>query len=123
MAVLTLTKVWLNLAETGDAVSAYSSGRSETSALDGEVKIFASGRKRSFTSVGDRRDMKLTLRDISDADLETLRLWRGQTVLLRDHFGRKIFGTFYSVDVHDRKTIGLYDVSLTVQEVSYTEGV
>lgn len=123
MATLTLRKVWINLMETGASVSANSSDRGRSKGIDGAVQKFAGGRQRSISAVGVKGTFAFTLRDVNDETLNTLTLWMGQTVCLRDHRGRKYFGVYYDLAEEERKDLDLYDVSLTLNEVTYQEGV
>lgn len=125
MAILALTKVWLNLLSTGVAVSAYSSpGRRHTHAMDGEVRGYAGGRQRSFTVAGEGTTVPFELRDVTAATLLTIRAWTGQAVQFRDHRGQIWTGVYYAQDVADRDNeINLHDVSITLRSITYPDGV
>ena len=123
MASVTLTRTWVNLVATGEAVSAWT-GRDKAReySREGEVRRYAGGRFRSITAAGTRGQQTFRLRDVSQTDVDTLVSWIGQTVIVRDNRGRRMFGTFFSVPVTDRMDTSYYEVTLTVFEVTYDEG-
>lgn len=125
MATLTLTKIWLNLLATGEAVSAYSSaGRRHQHATEGEVRGYAGGRQRSFTVVGESTTVPFELRDVTAVTLLTIRAWTGQAVQFRDHRGQVWTGVYFAQDVADRDNeTTLHDVSITLRSITYPAGV
>lgn len=123
MVSISLDRTFVNLVATGETVQAYTGrGRSRQYRTDGAVQAFAGGRYRSIALEGVSGQQTFMLRDVSDADIETLKSWIGETVLVRDNRGRRMFGTYYEVGYSDRMAEGYYDVTLTVTEVSYDEG-
>ena len=123
MVAVTLDRTYVNLVSTGALVSAYTGvGRTRAYRTDGAVQNFAGGRYRSISVEGLAGQQSFMLRDVSDTDIETLKSWVGQTILVRDNRGRRMFGTFYDVNYSDRMLPGYYDVTLNVTEVSYQEG-
>lgn len=123
MVAISLDRTYVNLVATGAYVAAYTGrGRSRQYRQDGGVQAFAGGRYRSIGVEGLLGTQTFMLRDVTDADIETLKTWIGQTVLVRDNRGRRMFGTYYEVGFSDRMSPGLYDVTLNVTEVSYQEG-
>lgn len=123
MAKLELRHVWINLLSTGIAVHAYSSDRGRETGVDGEVRKYAGGRLRAVSSVGTRGTFAFKLRDLSDADIERLKSWYGQPVVVRDHRGRRYFGVYFGLQESERKTKTLWDAALVLQEITYSEGV
>lgn len=123
MAKLELRQVWINLLSSGVAVHGWSSDRGRETSVDGEVRKYAGGRLRAVSSVGTRGSFAFKLRDITNNDIEMLKSWYGQPVVVRDHRGRVYFGVFFSVQETERKDVSLYDASLTLQEITYTLGV
>ena len=124
MPTLTLDRTFVNLVSTGDYVAAYTGrGRSRSYRQDGGVEGFAGGRQRSISVEGLAGSQTFMLRDVTDDDIETLKDWVGETVLVRDNRGRRMFGAYFNVEYADRMTPGLYDVTLVVNEVSYEEGL
>lgn len=126
MTTLPLTRVWVNRADTGDALSAQSAPDSGTEqwANDGGVRLYASGRRRAFTIEGEGAEVPFTLIEMTYAQVETLRAWKGINVQVRDHRGRKWFGVFFSVAVKpQRQYVNVYDAAFTLLTTTTVEGV
>ncbi len=124
MVAITLDRTFVNLVATGATIQAYTGrGRSRSYKTDGAVQAFAGGRYRSIALEGTAGQQTFMLRDVSNADIETLKLWIGETVLVRDNRGRRMFGTYYEVGYNDRILDNYYDVALNISEVTYAEGV
>lgn len=123
MVAITLDRTFVNLVATGAVIQAYTGrGRSRNYRTDGAVQAFAGGRYRSIALEGVAGQQTFMLRDVSTADIDTLKSWIGETVLVRDNRGRRMFGTYYEVGYQDRMLDGYYDVTLNVVEVTYNEG-
>ncbi len=115
MVALSLDRTFVNLVSTGQAVQAYTGrGRTREYYTDGSVQAFAGGRFRSISTEGVGGKQTFMLRDVSSADIETLKSWIGETVLVRDNRGRRMFGTYYVVGYSDRMSESYYDVTLEV---------
>lgn len=124
MAVLNLTRVWLNRTDTGDAVSAQSSiGKGQQHSVDGDVSTWAGGRQRSMVVEGERSTLPITLHLLSLSTVATLRAWKGVPIQVRDTRGQRWFGTFFQVDVTERREADLYDVAFSLRTLSIVEGV
>ena len=121
MATLQLDRVWVNRMDTGEAVSAYSSGRGRQVAVEGEVRTFAGGRQRSITSAGRRGSMAFTLVYLTSAQVAQLESWVGLEVMYRDHRGQRFVGVFFELDSKEYKEPDRYDIGLTLQEVTWDE--
>ncbi len=124
MAVVTLTKLFVNLLSTGEYVAAQSNARQAQYVDLVEVKRLAGGRLRAVSVVGEEGTFGFTMLDVPVADVDKLRLWKGQTVQVRDDRGRVFLGAYSTVDtgdVGDKKTS--YNVTLTVKTVTAPEGV
>lgn len=123
MASITLGMTYVNLVSTGALVKAYTGkGRARQHSQEGSVEKFAGGRFRSISVEGIEEVQTFMLRDLSYTDVLTLITWIGETVLVRDNRGRRMFGTYFSVPYTDGSDANYYDVSLTVGAVSYNEG-
>jgi hypothetical protein len=124
MATLTLTKVWVNLVSSGAAISAQS-GEDRPQQWDspGSVRSYAGGRQRFVGPRGESGTLTATLRSIDLATIVTLRGWKQQTVLVRDHRGQRWYGVFTGVQVNEWKGELLYDVTVSVNVVTVVEGV
>lgn len=124
MTVLTLTRLWINRLDTGEAVSAMSDdGRSQAWTTPMDNRRYASGRIRSVSVAGEKGEMTWRLVAISQAVKDQLRSWATITVQVRDHRGQKFFGTFDGVTVTEYKQPDLYAAGFTLQTVTFTEGV
>ena len=124
MATLTLTKVWVNRLDTGEAVSAQSTPeRSRSHGLAGEVRTYAGGRQRAIAVAGEQGQFNVVLRFVSLTTVDTLRSWIGIPVQIRDHRGQRFFGVFFDVPVTEHRSPADYDVTLSLRVVSVAEGV
>lgn len=124
MVALQLDRLWINLLSTGDAVSARTApGRKRTAEVDGEVRVYAGGRLRAITRLGDRGTFAFTLRLVSLATIETLEDWQGRAVQVRDHRGQRWFGVFHAVLPTEHKPADLYDVAIELHTITYAEDV
>lgn len=97
-------------------------GRRDDDVIDGQVREYAGGRLRTVSTETNRRTLPITIIQITWAEVETLRGWRGREVIFRDIHGRLIYGTFFGVSIKDWRG-GTYDVTLTLQQISYEEAV
>lgn len=122
MAVVTLGQVWINLLSTGEAVHAYSSDRSRTTSMAGDVRQYAGGRQRPVSVDGIKGEFVCKLRDVTDEDIELLKSWYGDPVCVRDFRSRVYFGVYWSLAERERRTANLYDVDIRVQEITYVRG-
>ena len=125
MATLTLTKTFINLMTTGASVAAYrNASDDDTQAMTGRVSTYAGGRQRAITQAGVQSQWKVPLRQVTAADVETLRSWMGQTVLVRDNRGRKAWGIILEVPRAPwKEQLDTYDVDLTLLGVDVDETV
>ncbi len=123
MAMITLGRVWINLLATGESINAYSSDRSRGTGINGTVNQYAGGRFRPTTIEGVRGSFAFKLRDVTELQIETLKTWYGQPVVVRDHRGRVYFAVFFNLAETERRDTSLYDVALTIEEITYTLGV
>jgi len=123
MAVLALSKLWVNRMDNGQAVSAQSAGRGRNHDQAGEVRTYAGGRQRSVTIAGERGQFSFRLLDVSLATVELLRTWIGADVQVRDHRGQRFFGVFFGVNIVEYKDPSFYDVAIVLRTVTVVEGV
>lgn len=123
MAMVTLGKTYVNLVSTGQLVTAYTGkGRTRSHSQEGDVQKFAGGRFRSISVEGLAGAQTFMLRDVPYSDILTLESWIGQTVLIRDNRGRRMFGTYFEVSYTDGPNENYYDVTLNLKEITYNEG-
>jgi hypothetical protein len=118
MATLVLTRLWLNLLADGTALAAYSQpGRARSTSRTGEVRTYAGGRRRSFTTEGVTTGYTTTLVDLTLAQVQTLESWIGQVVQVRDHRGQRHYGVYYTVAVTEQRDTG-YTAGIQVEAVT-----
>lgn len=124
MATLTLDRVWVNRIDSGQAVSALSDvDRQQEYSIAGDVRTYAGGRQRSIVTAGERGKFQVTLKMVNMAQILLLRSWMGIPVAVRDARGQRVVGVFRTVPVRERREVGEYDVTLSVETVSIVEGV
>lgn len=124
MATVSLN--WCYLADIVDLANPVvfgSSDRSDDLQLTGEIREMANGRLRSVSRVTDRRTIGVTATYVDAATVQRIKDFRGKTVLFRDVWGRKVYGTFFQVSVKDYKDRKGQDVSFNIQKISYLENV
>lgn len=125
IATLILTKTFVNLFTTDESVSGYRTGDdADTADMQGRVATYAGGRQRGVISEGVAGGWGFTLKGLTVAQTETLRLWLGQTVYVRDNRGRKLFGVLLSVPRTPwKESLDVYDVEISLRVVTVVEGV
>lgn len=124
MAVLTLTRLWINRLDTGEGIAAYSGvDRDYGAEAAGEVRTYAGGRRRSVAQEGKRQSFSFTARDVSLATAQLLEEWIGYPVQVRDTRGQRFVGVFFGVKRAEARDPEHYDVGITLEGVTITEGV
>jgi hypothetical protein len=124
MTSLVLNKIWLNRTDTGEAISGASAReRGSGWSMDGEVRTYASGRRRAISIQGLKGEVSRTLVQVDFATKEKLITWMGANLQMRDHRGQKFFGVFFAVDVREYMRPDLYAVTVTLQTTTTEEGV
>lgn len=90
----------------------------------GEVRTYANGRRRHVARAGRQRTVTVQAEVLRNRVLlHSLRSWEGQTVLLRDPRGRKVYGVFFDLEIDENITADLATVSLTLTETTFSEVV
>jgi hypothetical protein len=89
---------------------------------DGDVRTYAGGRQRAFTTAGEHGLFAFRLVDVSLATKDLLRTWIGVDVEVRDHRGQRFFGVYFDVGVGEKKEPTLYDVGIKLHTVTVVEG-
>jgi hypothetical protein len=124
MTTLTLTKLWINRLDTGEAIAAQTGReRSQQFGVDLTVRQYAAGRRRAVAVEGEAGELNWRVIAVSRTLKDQLRSWSGLAVQVRDHRGQKFYGVFAGVAVSEYMRPDLYAVSFTLQTVSFTEGV
>ena len=124
-ASVTLSTVWINLASTLSNYQAFPlmSALQVDTNQPGEVRTYAGGRLRLVTTAGVARTATVTLLECSRDQINWLQSVVGQTVLVRDDRGRKIWGTFLQPKVAENQYAQTGDVTLVINEITYVEAV
>jgi len=125
MAILYLDKTWITNVATGDTVSGTrDSDDGDEFSVAARVQSYAGGRQRGITTEGVSGSWAPKLRGVTWADTEKLKAWLGQTVLIRDNRGRKMFGLISRLPRATwKEQLDLYDVEVAVQLVTVNESV
>lgn len=121
--ILTLTRLWLNRMDTGEAISG-AGGRNPTTSygMDGGVRTYASGRRRAVATAGVKTEVPRTMIALDLATKDKLISWLGSNCQLRDHRGNKWFGVFYDVAISDYMRPDLYAATITLAVTTTVEG-
>ena len=125
MASVTLSEIWINdTADMSDYVTSYGfAADDETYAVAGSVRTMANGRRRTVTRTGTAVSLSVTLPSVDRTTIAWLRERTGQKVQLRDPYGRKERGVFFSLSVTEKGSAQLPDVSFTFESISETDEV
>lgn len=132
-ATLTLDRVYIaavsNLSDYIQCGSAGSVGgggqQTLTQTVDGGYREYANNRVRSITGTTTVTQRTITLRNLTATQVKKITVtWLGQTVLLRDTYGRKMFGTYQTTsETPIPLSGGFTDVAITLTQVYYSEAV
>lgn len=124
MASVTLTSIWLqNVADLTTALQLHSTSLVETNSQDGTVRPYANGRQRTVTTASKPRSVALSFTLVSAADAATLKSWAGQLVLVRDPFGLRMWGSFFTLARNQQVAPNVNDLSVTFTEVTHSDAV
>jgi hypothetical protein len=124
-ATVTFGLTWLTNAVTAVSVTAANPVRAGSAVLGGGFRSYAGGRIRVITTSDDTRTYPIVMQSLSDSDLLLLDSWRGHVVLLRDAMGWRKWGSYVAMSWNDVPGGDgmIHDVSLTFQEISFSEAV
>lgn len=96
----------------------------------GTFRSYGNGNTRLVLGAAQTRTQPVALIALSPTQVQTLRNLIGHTVCLRDTYGRKMFGSYLDIQVSAIPLSGsvitgtlLQSVALTLQNVTYSEGV
>ena len=125
MAVITLSEIWLHDGEDlADYVQSYGfASEDESHAVAGQVRTYANGRRRIIRRAGTATSVSVTLPSTDRTTIDWLRERAGQTLMLRDPSGRKVWGTLFSVSVPEKGSAQLPDASFSFESVTASEKV
>ena len=103
MASVTLDELWIHeVSDLSSFVNCYMGSLTEQSGMTGEVRRYANGVTRAITTLGTHRQVKVELPFLARTDLDLLESWAGTPVMIRDPLGRKVFGTYFTIEVEER---------------------
>ena len=126
MTILNLRTVWLNdAANLDDKISLPSMSSLEVAtAYDGEVRQYASGRRRVVTRGVPAKAASLSVVGADRTTVAWLENHVGRILLFRDDRGRKFYGVFFEVGVAEHGPSKVYgNLSIEVQQVTLSEAV
>lgn len=137
-AQLTLDRAFINLASDpsqyvvcGTAGAVGGGGtRTDTVTQEGSFRQYANYNTRLIQGTARSRILApLVLRACTPAQVAQILAFIGKTILFRDTYGRRIWGSYLSPAITDIPRSGqagstlLSDVAITIQEITYDEGV
>ncbi len=103
--------------------------RSHVTTQEGTFRAYANSNVRLILGTVVTEVLQFTLRALTPAQVTLVKSWIGKTVLFRDTYGRKKYGSYVVTTETDIPLSGnasvdlLTDIGLTFQEISYTEAV
>ena len=126
MSTVTLGAVFFNAAANladsmgfGEVV-----GLGFTKAQQGDVRALANGRIRMGTTSAKRQSYDLEFELLTRTQIDWLVAHVGQLLCVRDDRGRKVYGTYFDVEVTENVARADYgDAALQFTEVTHTEVV
>jgi hypothetical protein len=96
----------------------------ETGGRAGDVRTYASGRRRAVVRAGKALTLPLEFDVVDDRPLlDLIRSWEGRLLLYRDPRGRKHWCSFYGLSIEENVAVDVASVSLTLVEVTHDESV
>lgn len=123
MTILVLTKQWINLMSTGEGISgATGRGKVSTQSVGGEMRTYASGRRRAISVVGEVRAVPFVFMALDLPTKIKLESWAGQPVQVRDIRSQKWYGTFFGVTSTEYMRTDLYQCALQLEVSTFVEG-
>lgn len=108
---------------TYDTVQCGTSGRSEVFTREGSFRNYADGRTRVILGNTVTNTNAIQLRALSQENASKVNGWVGKTVLFRDSYGRRIYGTFLAITRVNIKLTGMTDMTVSLQDVTYDETI
>jgi hypothetical protein len=125
MATVLLETVLLSRAsDLADVIELDVSALSEQGGKRGEVRWRSNGRRVSVARAGRGTELPLTFDVVADRPLlDTIRSWEGVPLLYRDPRGRKVWCVFWQPEIEENVAVDVATVSLTLEELSYSEAV
>lgn len=123
-ASVVLSTTFLSLqADPLNALQLGVSSKTITSTVSGRMAQYAGGRFRAVSQAGLSRSAAVTFTLVNLDDRTTLEGWVGQMVCYRDPQGTKMFGVYFSAGMVSKIAPNVADVSVTINEVTFSEAV
>ena len=127
MATVTLTKVWLHdAADLSTSIEVGAANVLENPKRLAPVRKYAGGRFRLITVPGIAKAYQLSFPYLTRSEVNQIRTWSGKLLLMRDSFGRKVYGRWDEPtfsEVPSRNNALIFRTSLTFDEVTSSEAV
>ena len=124
MASVALTDLWLHDAsDLSDSVTLWLADEKASVSQAGAVRRYANGRLRAVTRVGQRESVQVTVHLSDRTQLDQLRDWCGSLLMLRDKRGRKLWGSYFDLDVTELVPSTFVSVAFTFHQTTYSEAV
>jgi len=141
MAILTLSKTWINRMDDPSTLrGCYTKrGRERNLGTDGEVRTYANGRRRNIVQDGIKETLSFVLLRQSVQDVDQLETWLDAVVQIRTFNGVRIWGVFHSMKVLISEEAGhayagddlgipyganlWHDVEMMIEEITFTDEV
>lgn len=125
MVQLILNKTWITFATTGLSVTGYRDGDDgDSRGVAGRIATYSGGRQRAITTEGVFGEWTFTLRQVTVGDTEIMFARLGQTVLVRDNRGRKMYGVLLEAPRKPwKEALDTYDVDIVLRLVTFPEDV
>ena len=123
MVAVSLDRVYVHLADDLSQYVAVNALVSEVPSVQGSVRQRAGGNFQAVTRTGRGTTLAVDISLANRTQIDTLRSWTGQRVMIRDPRGRKHWGLFFSADIPEIPAVDRADVRLTLSAVTHSEAV
>lgn len=99
------------------------SGTPRTISQQGEVINYAGNRSEAAIYDGQTGTTPIVLVNLTDAGIAQLNAWLGTVLCLRTFEGARYFGAYFDVSQQVYVRPGVWDVSIEMTDVTYTDAV
>lgn len=124
MASVALRDLWLhNANDLSDSITLWLADESALVYVLGEVRRYANGRRRTVTRVGQSESVRVTVHISDRTQYDQLKDWCGSLLMLRDKRGRKLWGSYFDLDVTELVPSTFLAVAFTFEAATYDEAV
>jgi hypothetical protein len=124
--VTTLSLEFLSIAplsDLSDVLLLKQSDESVTNTVPGEVRVYAGGRRRLVTSVGQGRTVPFQFSRLSRSQFQALNELVGVPVLIRDQRSTRVAGVFLTLSGREaaRRPDWVLEVTFVLDELTWSE--